>query len=50
MPVNRGRGIIDAYSNHSVDETVEKLKGILQARGVTLFAWSTTVEKRKKLE
>ena len=25
-------------SNHSVEETVEKLKGILQAKGVTLFA------------
>jgi uncharacterized protein (DUF302 family) len=25
-------------SNHSVDQTVEKLKGILQAKGVTLFA------------
>ncbi len=38
MTVNRDRGIIDTPSNHSVDETVEKLKGILQARGVTLFA------------
>ena len=38
MTPNRGRGIIDTPSNHSVDETVEKLKGILQARGVTLFA------------
>jgi uncharacterized protein (DUF302 family)/uncharacterized membrane protein YidH (DUF202 family) len=31
-------GIINKASNHSVDETVEKLKGILQAKGVTLFA------------
>jgi len=31
-------GIIAIPSNHSVDQTVEKLKGILQARGVTLFA------------
>ena len=31
MTVNRGRGIIDTPSNHSVEETVEKLKGILQA-------------------
>jgi hypothetical protein len=38
MTVNRGRGIIDTPSNHSVDETVERLKGILQAKGVTLFA------------
>ena len=35
---NRDRGIIDTPSNHSVDETVEKLKGILQAKGITLFA------------
>jgi uncharacterized protein (DUF302 family)/uncharacterized membrane protein YidH (DUF202 family) len=31
-------GIIDKPSNHSVDQTVEKLKNILQAKGVTLFA------------
>jgi uncharacterized protein (DUF302 family)/uncharacterized membrane protein YidH (DUF202 family) len=31
-------GLINKASNHSVDETVEKLKGILQAKGVTLFA------------
>jgi len=31
-------GIIDKPSNHSVDEAVEKLKGILQSKGVTLFA------------
>ena len=38
MTPNRDRGIIDTLSNHSVDETVEKLKGILQAKGVTIFA------------
>ena len=31
-------GIVTKLSNHSVDETVEKLKAILQAKGVTLFA------------
>jgi uncharacterized protein (DUF302 family)/uncharacterized membrane protein YidH (DUF202 family) len=31
-------GIVSIPSNHSVDETVEKLKGILDAKGVTLFA------------
>ncbi|HEX4285892.1 MAG TPA: DUF302 domain-containing protein [Terracidiphilus sp.] len=31
-------GIIDLPSNHSVDEIVEKLQGILTAKGVTLFA------------
>jgi uncharacterized protein (DUF302 family)/uncharacterized membrane protein YidH (DUF202 family) len=32
------RGISNEPSNHSVDQTVEKLKGILQSKGVTLFA------------
>jgi uncharacterized protein (DUF302 family) len=32
------KGIIDQTSNHSVDQTVEKLKNILQSKGVTLFA------------
>ena len=36
--VMKENGIIDIASNHSVDETVEKLKGILQAKGITLFA------------
>jgi uncharacterized protein (DUF302 family) len=31
-------GIIDKLSQHSVGETVEKLKGILQSKEVTLFA------------
>jgi uncharacterized protein (DUF302 family)/uncharacterized membrane protein YidH (DUF202 family) len=33
-----GKGIIDKLSNHSVDQTVEKLKNILRSKGVTLFA------------
>lgn len=32
------KGIIDRPSNHSVEQTVEKLKNILQSKGVTLFA------------
>jgi len=32
------RGIVDKPSNHSVEQTVEKLKNILQSKGVTLFA------------
>jgi uncharacterized protein (DUF302 family) len=35
---DQGKGITTKSSNHSVDETVEKLKSILQAKGVTLFA------------
>ena len=32
------KAIVDRPSNHSVDQTVEKLKGILAAKEVTLFA------------
>jgi uncharacterized protein (DUF302 family)/uncharacterized membrane protein YidH (DUF202 family) len=32
------KGIIVKPSNHSVEQTVEKLKNILQSKGVTLFA------------
>ena len=38
MTLSRNKGIIDTPSNHSVDQTVERLKGILEAKGVTLFA------------
>jgi uncharacterized protein (DUF302 family) len=38
MALPKANGIIDKPSNHSVEQTVEKLKGILQAKGVTLFA------------
>lgn len=31
-------GIVNKPSSHSVNEAVAKLKGILQAKGVTLFA------------
>lgn len=33
-----GNGIASIPSNHSVDETVARLTGLLQAKGVTLFA------------
>jgi uncharacterized protein (DUF302 family) len=35
MAVN---GIVDVPSKHSVEETLERLQGILHAKGVTLFA------------
>src|SRR5207237_7878130 len=38
MNSHKESGLIDIPSNHSVEETVEKLKGILQAKGITLFA------------
>ena len=33
-----GKGIVDKPSSHSVQQTVEKLKNVLQSKGVTLFA------------
>lgn len=38
MPLASDNGIVSKPSLHSVDETVEKLKALLQAKGVTLFA------------
>jgi uncharacterized protein (DUF302 family) len=38
MVPDNGKGLIDIPSNHSVDETVTKLEGILQSKGITLFA------------
>jgi uncharacterized protein (DUF302 family) len=38
MSPTQSHGIVDVASNHSVDETVEKIKGILQAKGVAIFA------------
>jgi len=38
MVPDNGKGLIDIPSNHSVDETVTKLEGILQAKGIALFA------------
>ena len=36
--LTESKGIIDKPSNHSVEQTSEKLKNILQSKGVTLFA------------
>ena len=38
MTSNADTGIVSVPSNHSVDQTVEKLDGILKAKGVKLFA------------
>lgn len=38
MAGSTGDGIIDVPGNHSVDETVEKIKALLAAKGVALFA------------
>src|SRR5215471_10835653 len=36
--VKKKNGIVEVPSNHSVDETVESVKSILESKGVTLFA------------
>jgi uncharacterized protein (DUF302 family) len=38
MPVQKEEGLVKIPSHHTVDETVGKLKAILQSKGVTLFA------------
>ena len=38
MAPTEDNGIVSKLSNHTVNETVGKLKGILEAKGVTLFA------------
>jgi uncharacterized protein (DUF302 family) len=37
-PGDQKNGIVTINSNHSVDDTVERLKSILQSKGITLFA------------
>jgi len=36
--MKKKNGMVDVPSNHSVDETVERVKNILQSKGITLFA------------
>jgi uncharacterized protein (DUF302 family) len=38
MTSSTDKGIVDVPSNHSVDQTVERLKGILATKGITLFS------------
>jgi len=38
MAATAENGIVNVPSNHSVDQTVDSLKAILQAKGVNLFA------------
>lgn len=38
MAAEKSTGLISVPSNHSIDEAVDKLKGILQSKGITLFA------------
>src|SRR4030081_1389723 len=38
MASTSSNGIVNTPSNHSVDETVEKLKSVFRDKGITLFA------------
>ena len=38
MTFSTGNGIVNLPSKHSVDATLEKLKGILEEKGITIFA------------
>ncbi len=38
MASTTNNGLINKLSNHSVEQTVERLKNILQFKGITLFA------------
>jgi len=43
------KGIIDRASNQSVDQTVDRLKDILQSKKITLFALIDHSEEAKKV-
>jgi len=38
MAITKGIGMVDIRSHHSADETVERLRGLLESTGITLFA------------
>jgi uncharacterized protein (DUF302 family) len=38
MPITTATGFVNVPANNSVDKTVDKLKSILEAKGVALFA------------
>jgi uncharacterized protein (DUF302 family) len=38
MASTTNNGIINKLSNHSVEQTVERLRNILHSKGITLFA------------
>jgi uncharacterized protein (DUF302 family)/uncharacterized membrane protein YidH (DUF202 family) len=38
MTQSSDKGIVDLQSSHSVDQTVDRLRGMLDAKGITLFA------------
>ena len=38
MATATSKGIVEVQTSHSVEQTVEKLKSVLQSKGITLFA------------
>jgi uncharacterized protein (DUF302 family) len=49
MASGTNKGIIDRPSNHSVEQSVDRLKKILQSKGATLFALVDHSEEAKKV-
>jgi uncharacterized protein (DUF302 family) len=49
MTLSKAEGIINLASNHPVDQTVEKLKGVLEVKGVNLFALIDHARKAEKV-
>lgn len=48
MAQTTGNGIIAISSNHSVDQTVEKIKAPCKRKKSRFSRWWTIVEKRKR--
>lgn len=49
-PVKKKNGIVDVPSNHSVAETVDRIKNILKTKGITLFALIDHSGEAEKVE
>ena len=47
-PVKHKNGIVDVPSKHSVDETVDRVKNILQSKGIALFCLIDHSGKQQK--
>lgn len=50
MTATEGNGIINKPSNHSVEQTAERLRNILQSKGITLFALIDHSGEAEKVE
>lgn len=50
MTATEGNEIINKSSNHSVEQTAERLRNILQSKGITLFALIDHSGEAEKVE